>query len=278
MVGGVVGLAALAGVAVAAAGLPLKPVGQVALPGPSNRFDYVSIDPAANRLYVAHMNAGELLVFDLGRRRVIRTIPAAGVHGVLAVPQAESGEAAAFAAGRRGLTKLGQQFFASRAHAVAVDSRTHLVYFPLEAGAGGHPELLIMAPIGKVTAAPSGGRTEETGGPVPAPAQTAAWKQIGASVTADPGKPLHFYRAPLDPQALGLVVTSPSSNTISVVWSSYCEFSSDDDKTLEDGGTATGVHSVTAYPPSFPVATLCYVWVSAEPTGTAKLTAAIFAT
>jgi DNA-binding beta-propeller fold protein YncE len=33
------------------------------------------------------MNAGELLVFDLDKRRVIRTISAPGVHGVLAVPQ-----------------------------------------------------------------------------------------------------------------------------------------------------------------------------------------------
>ena len=73
------------------------------------------------------------------------------------------------------------------------------------------------------------------------------------------------------------MVISPSPNTITVAWSSYCEFSSDDDKTLEDGGTVTGVHSVTAYPPSFPGATLCYVWASAEATGTAKLTAAIFA-
>ena len=75
-----------------------------------------------------------------------------------------------------------------------------------------------------------------------------------------------------------MVVTSPSPNTIRVDWSSYCEFSSDDDKTLEDAGTVTGVHSVTAYPSSFPGATLCYVWVSADAPGPTKLTAAIFAT
>ena len=93
----------------------------------------------------------------------------------------------------------------------------------------------------------------------------------------DPGKSLHFFRTPLNPESLGVVVTSPSSNPIRVVWSSYCEFSSDDDKTLEDGGTVTGVHTVAAYPPSFPGATLCYVSVSAYPTGSAALTAAIFA-
>src|SRR5919201_2945556 len=77
-------------VAVAAAGaapLPLRMVARVALPGASVRFDYTSLDPTRNRLYIAHMNASELLVFDVRRRRVVKTIPAPGVHGVLAVPQ-----------------------------------------------------------------------------------------------------------------------------------------------------------------------------------------------
>ena len=313
--------AVTAGVA-AAAGLPLKAVARVALPGPSVRFDYVSIDPGSNRLYIAHMNASELLVFDLRTRRVLQTIPAPGVHGVLAVPQlgrvfasatdahelltldartgrvlnrapagdypdgiaydsverrvyvsdenggieavfdqrgrrvatvalggdagnvqydagsgrilvavqtrndlaivdprsnrivrrvalpgcdhphgllidaprrlafvacdgnatlltldlkrlkvrgsakvggspdvlafdtslhrlyvaAESGEVAVFAEGANGLTKLGQALLAPEAHTVAVDSRTHLVYFPLQSGSAGRPELMIMKP------------------------------------------------------------------------------------------------------------------------------------
>jgi DNA-binding beta-propeller fold protein YncE len=66
---------------------PLKPVGTVGLPGPSNRFDYMSLDPRSNRLFIAHMNAGQLLFFDLGRRRVTRTIAAPGVHGVISVPK-----------------------------------------------------------------------------------------------------------------------------------------------------------------------------------------------
>jgi DNA-binding beta-propeller fold protein YncE len=66
--------------------LPLKEVGRVALPGPSNRFDYTSIDPTTNRLYIAHMNASRLLTFDLTSRKVVRAITVAGVHGVIAVP------------------------------------------------------------------------------------------------------------------------------------------------------------------------------------------------
>ena len=67
--------------------VPLKLVANVTLPGPSNRFDYTSLDPTTNRLYIAHMNAGQLLVFDTRKRRVLRTISAPGVHGVIAVPQ-----------------------------------------------------------------------------------------------------------------------------------------------------------------------------------------------
>ena len=73
--------------AAAAGGLPLKTVANIPLPGPSSRFDYASLDPAAGRLYVAHMDAGRLLVFDVRRRRIVKTIAAPGVHGVLAVPQ-----------------------------------------------------------------------------------------------------------------------------------------------------------------------------------------------
>jgi DNA-binding beta-propeller fold protein YncE len=66
--------------------LPLRTVARVPLPGPSVRFDYTSIDPTTSRLYIAHMNASQLLVLDLRTRRVVKTIPAPGVHGVLAVP------------------------------------------------------------------------------------------------------------------------------------------------------------------------------------------------
>jgi DNA-binding beta-propeller fold protein YncE len=66
--------------------LPLKLVANVLLPGPSNRFDYTSLDPTTNRLYIAHMDAGQLLAFDVHTRRVVKTIAAPGVHGVIAVP------------------------------------------------------------------------------------------------------------------------------------------------------------------------------------------------
>lgn len=58
------------------------------MPGPAVRFDYQSLDTASNRLYIAHMNAGHLVVFDVATRRVIANLDGfTGVHGVLAVPE-----------------------------------------------------------------------------------------------------------------------------------------------------------------------------------------------
>ena len=74
-------------VATAGDGLPLRTVANVELPGPSNRFDYASMDPTTGRLWIAHMDAGQLLAFDVRHRRVVRAVDAPGVHGVIAVPQ-----------------------------------------------------------------------------------------------------------------------------------------------------------------------------------------------
>lgn len=65
----------------------LRLVANVPLPGPANRFDYQSVDPVARRLYISHMNAGRLIVFDLDSSRVVADI--GGVDratGVWAVP------------------------------------------------------------------------------------------------------------------------------------------------------------------------------------------------
>jgi DNA-binding beta-propeller fold protein YncE len=67
---------------------PLKLVGDVPLSGPAVRFDYQSIDAANNRLYLAHMDADQLVVFDTKSRSIIATLPGfPSVHGVIAVPE-----------------------------------------------------------------------------------------------------------------------------------------------------------------------------------------------
>jgi DNA-binding beta-propeller fold protein YncE len=66
---------------------PLEQREDIPLPGPATRFDYQSLDPTTNRLYISHMNAGELIVFDLGDHRVlgvVRNLPR--VTGICAVP------------------------------------------------------------------------------------------------------------------------------------------------------------------------------------------------
>jgi DNA-binding beta-propeller fold protein YncE len=52
----------------------LKLVHEIPLPGPANRFDYQSVDPASGRIYINHMNAGTTLVFDADSGKVIREI------------------------------------------------------------------------------------------------------------------------------------------------------------------------------------------------------------
>jgi DNA-binding beta-propeller fold protein YncE len=59
---------------------------------------------------------------------------------------AESGTVAVFAETAHGARRLGLAFLGNHAHTVAVDPRTHLVYFPLQSGSTGSPQLLVMKP------------------------------------------------------------------------------------------------------------------------------------
>ena len=68
--------------------LPLRAVGEIALPGKGSRFDYTSIDPERGLLFIAHLGASEIIEVDLRARRVVRTIPdISQVHGVLVWPE-----------------------------------------------------------------------------------------------------------------------------------------------------------------------------------------------
>jgi DNA-binding beta-propeller fold protein YncE len=67
---------------------PLTKIVDVPLPGPAVRFDYQSLDPTHGRLYIAHMNADQLVVFDTQKREVVSNLDGfPNVHGVLAVPE-----------------------------------------------------------------------------------------------------------------------------------------------------------------------------------------------
>jgi DNA-binding beta-propeller fold protein YncE len=107
----------------------LHRVADIVVPGPAARFDYQSVDTAAGRLYVAHMNAGSLLVFDTRARRVVADLPGfPSVHGVIAVPEL----------GRVYATATGQH------HLAVIDSKTLAVL--ARVGDVGYPDGLAYAP------------------------------------------------------------------------------------------------------------------------------------
>jgi len=67
---------------------PLTKIADVPFPGPAVRFDYQSIDATHHRLYIAHMNADQLVVFDTKARKVVANLDGfPSVHGVWAVPE-----------------------------------------------------------------------------------------------------------------------------------------------------------------------------------------------
>src|SRR3989449_9832470 len=66
---------------------PHRVVADVPLPGSGSRFDYQSLEPASGRLFISHMGAGQLVVFDVRAGRAIANLDGfPTVTGVLAVP------------------------------------------------------------------------------------------------------------------------------------------------------------------------------------------------
>jgi hypothetical protein len=55
----------------------LTKVADIPMPGPAVRFDYQSLDADHGRLYIAHMNADQLVVFDTEKRQVVANLDAA---------------------------------------------------------------------------------------------------------------------------------------------------------------------------------------------------------
>jgi len=63
-------------------------VRDVPLPGDTSRLDYESLDAQSHRLYISHLGAGTIAVYDIQAGAVVgevRDVP--GVHGVLVVPE-----------------------------------------------------------------------------------------------------------------------------------------------------------------------------------------------
>ena len=74
--------------AAAPGNLPLRVLADVPLTGGTSRFDYQSFDSKSGLLYIAHLGADQMTVFDVNKQTVVRDVKdLKRVHGVLAVPE-----------------------------------------------------------------------------------------------------------------------------------------------------------------------------------------------
>jgi DNA-binding beta-propeller fold protein YncE len=108
---------------------PLKKVADIPLPGKAVRFDYQSLDASHGRLYIAHMNADQLVVFDLKKREVVANLDGfPSVHGVWAVP--ELGRVYASATGEHKVAVVDMQSLKTIAKAGPVYYPDGIAYAP----------------------------------------------------------------------------------------------------------------------------------------------------
>ena len=108
---------------------PLKKVADIPLPGKAVRFDYQSLDASHGRLYIAHMNADQLVVFDTKKREVVANLDGfPSVHGVWAVP--ELGKVYASATGEHKVAVVDMQSLKTIANAGPVQYPDGIAYVP----------------------------------------------------------------------------------------------------------------------------------------------------
>lgn len=109
----------------------LRVLRDVPLPGPANRFDYQSVDPAAHRLYISHMDAGQLVVFDLDSSTVVATVPGLDrATGVWAVPERHAVYVSA--AGRHEVAVVGDRSLKVVARVGGIRFPDGIAYAPAE--------------------------------------------------------------------------------------------------------------------------------------------------
>ena len=130
-------------------------IGRYPLPGCSQPHGLL-IDSEHRVAFAACEENAKLAVFDLETKKMTAIHTVGADPDVLAFDQgmarlyvsAESGIISIFDERGRNLEKVGEGLFAPNAHSVAVDSRTHRVYFPLQ-NVGGKPVLRIALPSDK---------------------------------------------------------------------------------------------------------------------------------
>jgi YVTN family beta-propeller protein len=129
-----------------------KVVASYPLPGCEESHGLL-IDGEHRLAFAACEGNAKLAVFDLTEKKMTAIHQTGPDPDVLAFDRglnrlyvsSESGTLTIFDVRGRGLEKVGEGFYAPKAHTVAVDSRTHRVYLPLE-NVGGRPVLRIAEP------------------------------------------------------------------------------------------------------------------------------------
>ncbi len=130
-------------------------IGRYPLPGCSGSHG-LNIDSEHRLAFVACEENAKLAVFDFDTKKMTAIHSVGADPDVLAFDKgfgrlyvsAESGIISIFDEHGRNLEKVGESFFAANAHSVAVDPRTHRVYFPLQ-NVNGKPVLRIAVPSDK---------------------------------------------------------------------------------------------------------------------------------
>src|SRR6266699_6932096 len=119
----------------------LETVADIPLPGGASRFDYQSVDPRSGLLFISHLGASTVTVFDLTSRSIRANIAnIADVHGVLAIP--ELGRVYASATGENQMEVIDEQKLAVVAtipagvypDGMAYDPPTHRLFVSDETG------------------------------------------------------------------------------------------------------------------------------------------------
>jgi len=126
---------------------------RVPLPGCDHDHG-LTLDPPARLVFIACDGNARLLTLDLATWQVTSTSTVGDQPDVLAYDPAarrlyvaaESGTLTILDNHRGHLTVTGRAYLADGAHVVVVDAATHDSYYPVPAGPGGHPALLIYQP------------------------------------------------------------------------------------------------------------------------------------
>jgi DNA-binding beta-propeller fold protein YncE len=127
-------------------------VGRFDLPGARGNHGLL-IAPDLRLAFIGCEDNDTMLVFDLTSRQVVASYTVGSEPDVLAYDAAlgllyvasESGTLSVFQAAGRSVDKLAEERIGPKAHVVAVDPDTHLVYLPVQ-NAGGRAVLRIMRP------------------------------------------------------------------------------------------------------------------------------------